>query len=392
MTTLLVRLFIRDHEKINDPAVRAKYGTLAGAVGIVTNLLVAGVKLVLGLLAASVSVMADAINNLSDAGSSLVTMVGFKLSGRPADREHPYGHARIEYLTGLIVSFIIVLLGGLFLLESVDKIVNKGESVFSWLAIVILGISILVKLWQGLFYRRLAKRISSASLKASAADSINDVISTSVVLVGALVGKLTSVQIDGYVGVAVAVFIVVNGVKLVIETANPLLGQPPAKETVRALSDRILGYEGVIGLHDMIIHSYGANQIFCSVHVEVPADRDVTLSHDIIDNIEEDVYREMGIHLVIHMDPITQGDPRLDAYRQELTEILAALSPKLRYHDLRVVFGVTHDNLLFDLVLPMEFEIPEETVVAKVTEGLKERHPNVNPKIKVDRDLNNMLD
>ncbi len=392
MTNLIVKLFIRDYQKTNDPAVRAAYGTLAGAVGIVTNLLVAVVKLVLGLLAASVSVMADAINNLSDAGSSLVTMVGFKLSGRPADREHPYGHARIEYLTGLIVSFIIVLLGGMFLLESVDKILNKSESDFSWLAIVILGISVAVKLWQGLFYRKLAKRIASASLIASATDSINDVISTTVVLAGAFVGKLTSWNIDGYVGIAVALFILVNGVKLVIETANPLLGQPPAKETVNALSRKILSYQGVIGLHDMIIHSYGANQIFCSVHVEVPADRDVMLSHDIIDNIEEDVWRDMGIHLVIHMDPITQGDARVDALRAELSEILSSLSPKLCYHDLRVVFGVTHDNLIFDLVLPMEFEIPEEEVVAKVTERLKAAHPTINPKIKVDRDLNNMIE
>lgn len=392
MTNLIVKLFIRDYQKTNDPAVRAAYGTLAGAVGIVTNLLVAVVKLVLGLLAASVSVMADAINNLSDAGSSLVTMVGFKLSGRPADREHPYGHARIEYLTGLIVSFIIVLLGGMFLLESVDKILNKSESDFSWLAIVILGISVAVKLWQGLFYRKLAKRIASASLIASATDSINDVISTTVVLAGAFVGKMTSWNIDGYVGIAVALFILVNGVKLVIETANPLLGQPPAKETVNALSRKILSYQGVIGLHDMIIHSYGANQIFCSVHVEVPADRDVMLSHDIIDNIEEDVWRDMGIHLVIHMDPITQGDARVDALRAELSEILSSLSPKLCYHDLRVVFGVTHDNLIFDLVLPMEFEIPEEEVVAKVTERLKAAHPTINPKIKVDRDLNNMIE
>ena len=392
MTNLIVKLFIRDYQKTNDPAVRAAYGTLAGAVGIVTNLLVAVVKLVLGLLAASVSVMADAINNLSDAGSSLVTMVGFKLSGRPADREHPYGHARIEYLTGLFVSFIIVLLGGMFLLESVDKILNKSESDFSWLAIVILGISVAVKLWQGLFYRKLAKRIASASLIASATDSINDVISTTVVLAGAFVGKMTSWNIDGYVGIAVALFILVNGVKLVIETANPLLGQPPAKETVNALSRKILSYQGVIGLHDMIIHSYGANQIFCSVHVEVPADRDVMLSHDIIDNIEEDVWRDMGIHLVIHMDPITQGDARVDALRAELSEILSSLSPKLCYHDLRVVFGVTHDNLIFDLVLPMEFEIPEEEVVAKVTERLKATHPTINPKIKVDRDLNNMIE
>lgn len=392
MTELLIRLFIKNYDKTNDPSVRARYGVLAGAVGITTNLLVAAVKLILGLLSASVSVMADATNNLSDAGSSLVTLVGFRLSGRPADREHPYGHARIEYLTGLIVSFFVVLLGGLFLKESIDKIVTQGTSDFSWMAIAILGISILAKLWQGLFYRSLARRIASASLKASSADSLNDVLSTAVVLIGALVGKLTTLQIDGYIGVAVAVFLLISGIRLVIETANPLLGAPPDKDTVRALTDKIRSYEGVIGLHDLILHNYGAAQIFCSVHVEVPADRDIMLSHDLVDVIEEDVYREMGIRLVIHMDPIAVGDERIDALRAELSAILAAISPQIQYHDLRAVFGVTHDNLLFDLVLPIEFEIGEAELIATVSSQLTALHPNAIVKIRIDRDLNNLME
>ena len=391
MTSLLIRLFIKDHENTKSAAVRAKYGTLAGAVGIVSNLIVAAVKFVVGILAGSVSVMADAVNNFSDAGSSLVTMVGFKLSGKPADRKHPFGHARIEYLTGLIVSFIIVMLGFTFLTESIGKIITKSESNFTTLALVILGVSIVAKLWQGLFYRSMAKRIGSDSLRASAQDSLNDVISSAVVLIGALVGKFTSLEIDGYIGVAVALFILVSGVKLVMETANPLLGVPPEKETVQALSDKILSYEGVVGVHDLIIHSYGANRMFCSVHVEVPADCDVMLSHDIIDNIEEDVYQEMGISLVIHLDPVTVGDARIDSMKEYLQKILAETASNLHFHDFRAVFGVTHDNVLFDLVLPMDFSLTEDEIASLVTERFVEEFPKAIVKIKIDRDMNDML-
>ena len=391
MTSLLIRLFIKDHENTKSAAVRAKYGTLAGAVGIVSNLIVAAVKFVVGILAGSVSVMADAVNNFSDAGSSLVTMVGFKLSGKPADRKHPFGHARIEYLTGLIVSFIIVMLGFTFLTESIGKIITKSESNFTTLALVILGVSIVAKLWQGLFYRSMAKRIGSDSLRASAQDSLNDVISSAVVLIGALVGKFTSLEIDGYIGVAVALFILVSGVKLVMETANPLLGVPPEKETVQALSDKILSYEGVVGVHDLIIHSYGANRMFCSVHAEVPADCDVMLSHDIIDNIEEDVYQEMGIMLVIHLDPVTVGDARIDSMKAYLQKILAETASNLHFHDFRAVFGVTHDNVLFDLVLPMDFSLTEDEITSLVTERFVEEFPKAIVKIKIDRDMNDML-
>ena len=391
MTSLLIRLFIKDHENIKSASVRASYGTLAGAVGIVSNLIVAAVKFIVGILAGSVSVMADAVNNFSDAGSSLVTMVGFKLSGKPADRKHPFGHARIEYLTGLIVSFIIVMLGFTFLTESIGKIINKSESHFTTLALIILGVSIAAKLWQGMFYRGVAKRIGSDSLRASAQDSLNDVISSAVVLIGALVGKFTSLEIDGYIGVAVALFILVSGVKLVIETADPLLGVPPEKETVQALSDKILSYEGVIGVHDLIIHSYGANRMFCSVHAEVPADRDIMLSHDIIDNIEEDVYQEMGISLVIHLDPVTVGDVRIDSMKNSLKNILAETAPDLHFHDFRAVFGVTHDNVLFDLVLPMDFSLTEEELANLVTERFVHEYPKAIVKIKIDRDMNDML-
>lgn len=391
MTTLLLKLFVKDYENTKNAEVRARYGTFAGAVGIVTNLAVSLAKLIVGILAASVAVIADAANNLTDAASSVVTLVGFKLSGKPADREHPYGHARIEYLTGLIISFFVCILGATFLKESITKIFSPSESDFSTVSLIVLGISVAAKLWQGLFYRTLSKKIASNSLKASAQDSFNDVIATTAVFVGAIVTKLTSLNLDGYLGSAIAIFILVSGIKLVIETSSPLLGVVPEEETVKALSEKILSYEGVIGMHDMIIHSYGANRIFCSAHVEVPAEESVMKSHDLIDNIEEDVYAEMGIQLVIHLDPVTTGDERIEAMKRSLSEILHTLSPGLHFHDFRVVFGITHDNVIFDVVLPMEFAMSDAEATAAVNKAFTEVYPNAICKIKIDRDMNGMM-
>ena len=391
MTDLLIRLFIKDHQNIKSPTVRAAYGTVAGAVGIIVNLLIAAVKLTVGLLAGSISVIADAVNNLSDAGGSLVTTVGFRLSGKPADRKHPFGHARIEYLTGLIVSFIVVMLGGTFLIESVDKIFNPTASEFSPVALIILGVSLLAKGWLGLFYRKMSKRIGSDSLKASAQDSVNDVISTAVVMLGAIIGKTTSIVLDGYIGVAVALFILVSGIKLVIETADPLLGVPPEKETVEKLTEKILSYEGVLGMHDMIIHAYGANRTYCSVHVEVSDQQDIMVSHDIIDNIEEDVYNEMGISLVIHLDPVTVGDERIEERKKALQTILDGMAENLHFHDFRAVFGVTHDNILFDVLLPMDYPETDEKVTEAITKAFTERYPAAVVKMKIDRDMTDSI-
>lgn len=390
MTNLLLKLFVKDYKDTKNPTVRARYGTFAGAVGIVTNLAVSLAKLIVGILAASVSVIADAANNLTDAASSVVTLVGFKLSGKPADREHPYGHARIEYLTGLIISFFVCILGVTFLKESVTKIFSPIESDFSTVALAVLGISVAAKLWQGIFYRTLSKKIASDSLKASAQDSFNDVIATTAVFVGAIVTRLTSLNLDGYIGTAIALFILISGIKLVIETASPLLGVVPEEETVKALSEKILSYEGVIGMHDMIIHSYGANRIFCSAHVEVPAEESVMKSHDLIDNIEEDVYAELGIQLVIHLDPVTTGDERIEAMKKSLAEILKSLSPSLHFHDFRAVFGITHDNIIFDVVLPMEFKMTDGEAIAAVNAAFTERYPKAVCKIKIDRDMNGL--
>ena len=391
MTDLLIRLFIKDHKNLKSPTVRAAYGTVAGAVGIVVNLLIAAVKLAVGLLAGSISVVADAVNNLSDAGGSLVTTVGFRLSGKPADRKHPFGHARIEYLTGLIVSFIVVMLGGTFLIESVDKIFNPTASEFSPVALIILGVSLLAKGWLGLFYRKVSKKIGSDSLKASAQDSVNDVISTAVVMLGAIISKSAGIVLDGYIGVAVALFILVSGIKLVIETADPLLGVPPEKETVAKLTEKILSYEGVLGMHDMIIHAYGANRTYCSVHVEVSDRQDIMVSHDIIDNIEEEIYNEMGIALVNHLDPVTVGDERIEERKVALQNILDGMAENLHFHDFRAVFGVTHDNILFDVLLPMDYPESDEKVTEAITKAFTDRYPTAVVKMKIDRDMTDSI-
>lgn len=388
MTTLLLKLFVKEYQNTDDPTVRSRYGSFAGAVGIVTNLIVSAAKMLVGILAASVAVIADAANNLTDAASSVVTLVGFKLSEKPADREHPYGHRRIEYLTGLIVSFFVVILGVTFFKESFMKILNPTESDFSTVSLIVLGISVIAKLWQGFFYRKLSKAIHSESLKASSQDSFNDVIATAAVFIGAVITKLSGLLLDGYLGCAIALFILISGIKLVIETSAPLLGTPPDEATVKALTDKILSYDGVIGVHDLIVHSYGAGKLFASAHAEVPAEADVMESHDIIDNIEEDVMKELGIELVIHLDPVTTGDHRIDEMKHDLKEILLQYyGSELHFHDFRAVFGVTHHNVIFDLVLPIEFKPTEQSVIETVSKAFTEKHPQAIMKIKIDRAL-----
>ena len=359
-------------------------------VTILGNVVLTVFKLVAGIAGSSGAMISDAVHSLSDVFTTVVAWAGVRISGKKADKDHPYGHARIEYLTGLIISFFVCIVGFTFLKESIAKIITPTESDFSAVALTVLGISVAAKLWQGLFYRSLSKKIASESLKASAQDSFNDVIATTAVLLGAIVTKLTSLNLDGYVGCAIALFILVSGIKLVIETASPLLGVVPEEETVKALSEKILSYEGVIGMHDMIIHSYGANRIFCSAHVEVPAEESVMKSHDLIDNIEEDIYAEMGIHLVIHLDPVTTGDERIEAMKKSLTEILEALSPSLHFHDFRAVFGVTHDNIIFDVVLPMEFKMTDNEAIVAVNTAFTEQYPKAICKIKIDRDMNGL--
>ena len=322
MTELLIRLFVRDYRNMDRPEVRERYGKFSGIVGIVSNLLLFVMKAVTGFVTGSISIVADAVNNLSDSASSVITLVGFKLSGKPADQEHPYGHARIEYISGLIVSFLILLLGVQLLQESAGKIFAPEEAAFSPVAVVVLVVSCLIKTWQCLFYRKVGRRISSPTIEATAADSRSDVFSTLAVLLGLVISRLTGFNLDGYMGVAVALLILWTGVKVVKETSDPLLGTAPAREVVDDIYRTILSYDGILGLHDLNVHMYGEGRTFASVHCEVDAHEDILASHDLVDNIERDFLKQKNIHLVIHMDPIVVDDAPTNALREQVREVL----------------------------------------------------------------------
>ena len=360
MTEFLIRRFIPNWQNTDDPAIREKYGTLAATVGIVSNLFLFLMKLLAGLFSASVAIIADAINNLSDAGSSIITFFAFKFAGKPADSRHPYGHARIEYISGMAVSIIIIVLGLELLGSSFDKIIHPEDITISALTYAALLLSIAIKLWQGLFNRSLSKKISSEALAATAADSLNDAFSTSAVLVSTVIFHLTNIPLDGWIGILVSILITISGIKLVTETADLLIGKAPDPETVKNIRDRILSHEGIVGMHDLQVHNYGPGRLFASVHAEVPAEEDILTSHDIIDNVERQVMEEMGVHLVIHMDPVITGDPELDRLREKTLSVIRKIDPKIGIHDFRAVFGTTHTNLLFDVLVPMEFAMTDK--------------------------------
>ena len=384
MTELLIRLFVSDYASTEKPQVRERYGKFAGIVGVVSNLILFLMKAVTGILTGSVSILADAVNNLSDSASSVITLVGFKLSGKPADREHPYGHARIEYISGLIVSFLILLLGFQLLQESAAKIFAPEETSFSPAAIVVLVLSCLIKTWQCLFYRKVGRRIASPTIEATSADSRSDVFSTLAVLLGLVVSQLTSFNLDGYMGVAVAVLILWTGVKVVKETSDPLLGTAPPRELVDEIYRAILSYDGILGLHDLNVHTYGEGRVFASVHCEVDAHEDIMESHDLVDVIERDFLKDRNIHLVIHMDPIVIDDERTNALRDQVRQVIAGISPEITMHDFRVVWGTTHSNVLFDVCVPFEFRYSDDALLDEIANGIYMLGKNYVPVVTVD--------
>ncbi len=371
MIQFLVQKFIPNWQDTKNPSVRERYGVLAATVGIFSNLLLFLIKILAGLLAGSISIIADAVNNLSDAGSSVITMLAFKISGKPADPKHPYGHARMEYISGMAVSFIIIFLGLQLMGSSFDKILHPQAISLSALTYLILIISVLVKLWQGIFNRKLGKQIASESLQATASDSLNDVIATSAVLISAVFYHFTQIPIDGWIGLLVAGFITFSGIKLVIETGNPLLGEAPDPEFIQKLGSSIMGYEGVIGMHDLQVHSYGPGQVFATVHAEVPANVDILVSHDIIDNIEREVGADLGINLVIHMDPVVTDNEQINLLREQIAQIVKSVDTDLSMHDFRAVSGPSHTNLVFDVVVPPGFEMDDERVTQVISEKAK---------------------
>lgn len=371
MIEFLIRRFVPDWQQVQRTDVRERYGTLAAAVGILSNIFLCIIKGLIGLFSGSIAITADAVNNLSDAGSSVITLLAFKIAGKPADEEHPYGHARMEYISGMAVSFIIILLGLELMGSSFEKILHPEEVGVSALTYLVLIVSIAVKLWQGMFNRNLGKRISSEALQATAADSLNDVFSTGAVLLSTLVYQFTAIPIDGWVGMLVAIFITVSGVKLIMETGSPLLGQAPDPQMVQELEEKITAYDGVIGIHDLQVHNYGPGRVFATVHAEVPANRDILVSHDIIDNIEREVGHEMNLNLVIHMDPVVTDDERLNQLHAQVQQIVVGIDSNLSMHDFRAVFGPTHTNLVFDVVVPPGFSLSDSELSRRIEQQVQ---------------------
>ncbi len=384
MTEFLIRRFIRDPQDTRSAAARERFGTLAGIVGLLCNLLLCGGKFLAGLLFGSVSIMADAVNTLSDASSCLITLLGFKLGGKPADAEHPFGHARIEYLSGLSVAVLIMAIGVDLLRTGFERTLHPEPVTFSLLSVAVLSTSILVKLWMAAFYRSIGRRIGSPALEATGADSRNDVISTAGVLIAAVAARLTGLGLDGPVAMAVALFILWSGVGVVRETLNPLLGEAPSEELVDGLSRRIMSYDGVLGMHDLMVHDYGPGRRFASVHVEMSASQQLMHSHDIIDNIERQVLEEDGIHLVIHLDPISDDDEEISAHREMALETVQRIDPRLTIHDFRMVKGDDHTNLIFDVVIPPEFGMKPDQLKREIAGRMRAEDPNHFAVVTVD--------
>ena len=371
MGKLLIRIFVKDHENTDDPRVRERYGKFAGVVGIVSNLILCIMKILIGLVSRSIAIIADGINNLADASSSIITLVGFKLASQPEDEDHPYGHARIEYLTGLFISIVIIVIGLQLLRTSIDKILHPDPLEFSCLTIIILVAAILIKLWQSLFNRSIGRKIRSVTLIATAADSRNDVISTSAVLISVIVGKFTGIQIDGYMGCLVALFIIWSGIQLVRETTSPLLGEAPDQELVDSIAEIVKKEPGVLGIHDLMVHNYGPGKIFASMHIEVDADGDLMESHDMIDNIEKRIKDELHVEFVVHMDPVKTDDPLITKMKKIIADALLPLDGVDNIHDFRIVPGPTHTNIIFDVVLVADCSLSEKEITGIAAEAAR---------------------
>ncbi len=373
MTELLTKLFIKN-SSADTPAVRSAYGKMAGKVGIFCNILLCAGKFFVGIISGSVSVTADAVNNLSDASSSLISLIGFKLSERSADAEHPYGHGRYEYLAGFIVAALIMVIGGQLLRDSIVKIVEPGEVEFGIIPLAVLVLSILVKLWLMTFNKKIGRRISSETLIAAAADSRNDVISTTAVLAALIISHFCSVELDGIMGAAVAVFILYSGIGLVKDALDPLLGKAPSAELVEEIRSKILAYDGILGTHDLMIHDYGPGRQFASVHVEVSAEMSLMECHDLIDGIERDFLRE-GMNMLVHPDPVVSDDSDIGQINAELNKIVTSIDERISVHDVRVVQCPDAEKVIFDCVLPSDSGLEETALTEEITRFLRVVHP-----------------
>lgn len=373
MTDFLVRVFVKDYKNMEDSMVRTRYGLMASVVGIFCNILLFTAKLLTGLLINSISVMADAFNNLSDAASSIIGFIGVKMAGKPADEEHPFGHGRVEYIAAFIVAFLVIQVGFSLFKTSIDKILHPQEMSFHAVSVIILILSVLVKLWMAFFNRTLGNRIQSAVMKATAADSMGDVITTTSTILSVVIYGIWGLNIDGIVGVIVSVIVMWAGIRIAKDTLTPLIGEPIDPKLYQEITDFVEAYEGIVGSHDLIVHNYGPTRSMASIHAEVPNDVNVEVSHEIIDRIEREALKKFGIFLVIHMDPVETRDSKVMEFGSMVENVIQDTDERVTFHDFRMIEGKDQINLIFDLVVPREYdrkkrEWLKEEITKKVTE------------------------
>ena len=387
MVTALARIFIKDYGNTQDPEVRKAYGMLCGAVGILLNLLLFAGKALAGFFSGSIAIVADAFNNLSDAGSSVITLVGFRMAGQKPDSHHPFGHGRIEYISGFLVSIVILIMAFELLKTSVEKIMHPAAVEAGPLVLAVLAASILVKVYMALYNRAVGKKIDSAAMSATAKDSLSDTVATFVVLITTLLAEFAEIQIDGYCGVLVALFVFFAGFSAAKETIGPLLGQPPEPEFVKRIEEIIMEYkdQGVMGMHDLVVHNYGPGRVMLSVHVEVPAAGDILVLHDMIDTIEHNLAKELRCSAVIHMDPVCSDDALTNEIKGQVAAIIKNMEGRITFHDFRIVHGPTHTNLIFDVVVPYDYGMTDEEVADYIRKQVTQINENYFVVIEVDK-------
>lgn len=395
MINLLSKIFIKNYTEVENPKVRQSYGVLCGLVGIAFNLLLFIGKFFAGFLSGSIAITADAFNNLSDAGSSIITLIGFRLSGQEPDPDHPFGHGRIEYISGLLVSIVILIMAFELVKSSVSKIIHPEELQYSPLIIWILLISILVKCYMFFYNRQISKKINSAAMAATATDSLSDTVATSVVLIATLISHFAGISVDGYCGVLVGLFICYAGINAAKDTISPLLGQAPEPEFVQQIQDIVTSHEDILGIHDLIVHNYGPGRVFISLHAEVPANGDILTLHDMIDLIEHELRDTLHCGAVIHMDPVCVDDQETTQRKEEVKGYLQEISETIPYsgtlhismHDFRLVKGPTHTNIIFDVVVPYDLKLSDSELIQRITDKIQEHHPNYFAVIEVDKEF-----
>lgn len=385
MTNFLIKLFVKDYNKTSDKKIRIKYGNFAAVTGIICNFVLCISKIIIGILFNSVAIVADSINNLSDSAASAITLIGFVFSGKPADKDHPYGHARYEYIACLLVSFIILMLGLSLLKTSFIKIFKPESISANYITLIILIIAILFKIWMSLFYKKIGKTINSNVLIANSVDSVNDVISTSVVLITTIIAMFTDYNLDGIAGCFVSLLIIWSGIRILKDTFDDLIGTTPEPELINIIISKLKSYEDVMGVHDLVVHSYGPGNYFATVHVEVSSHADLLISHDMIDNIERDFLKELGINLVIHLDPIVTDDSETNEVKELVSNIVKSINEDISIHDFRMVKCETNINLIFDVLTPVNHKQKDSELIKSINTEIKNHNPNYNVVITVDK-------